>query len=54
MPEIKLSTIRDAVFYCRTDPAWHSHYSEEAKKAIAALHAEMDPHYFDMEAKRRE
>lgn len=47
--EIDGNLIRDAVFYCRCDPAWHTHYSEEAKLAIARLHEAMDPIFFDME-----
>ena len=38
--------IREAVFCCRCDPAWHTHYSEEAKMAIANLHREMDKLFF--------
>lgn len=46
---IDANIIRDAVFACRTDPAWHTHYSDEAKIAIARLHNAIDPLFFDME-----
>ena len=47
--EIDANIIREAVFCCRCDPAWHTHYSEEAKMAIADLHREMDKLFFTME-----
>lgn len=49
MSEINAELIREAVFQCRCDPAWHTHYSEEAKMAIANLHREMDKLFLNEE-----
>jgi len=49
--KIDAKLIREAVFQCRCDPAWHTHYSEEAKMAIANLNREMDKLFFEKEGK---